>query len=74
LTADWRPQAVEITALTEAMLRTGQVTRVAAAEGLRKIADALRSDYQMSDNELAPISELIAELDRFNGPSTSQTS
>jgi hypothetical protein len=35
----------------------------AALEGLRKIREALRREYQLSDEELKPISELIAELD-----------
>jgi hypothetical protein len=67
LTADdWRPPVAEIAAHTKTMLRTGQVTREAALDGLRKIEDALRLDYQMSDEDLKPISELIAELDASN--------
>jgi len=45
------------------MLGEEQVTHEAALEGLRKIREALRREYQLSDEELKPISELIAELD-----------
>jgi hypothetical protein len=74
LTADdWRPQAAEIAAHTKAMLCTGQVTREAALEGLRKIKDALRLDYQMSEADLRPISKLMAELEASNDASDPQT-
>ena len=59
----WRPNAAEIAAHTKAMLGEEQVTHEAALEGLRKIREALRREYQLSDEELKPISELIAELD-----------
>jgi hypothetical protein len=73
LTADdWRPQAAAIAAHAKAMLRMGQVKREAALEGLREIEVALRLDYQMSDEDLGPISDLIAELDASNDPSNLQ--
>ena len=47
---------------TRAAFPARMVTRETALEALHQIAENLRSEFKVSDQELTPISRLIAEL------------
>jgi hypothetical protein len=56
------PDISKIAEHSEALLRARMVTRETALEALHQIAENLRSEFKVSDQELTPISRLIAEL------------
>jgi len=57
-----KPDAVEIADDARALLKSGETTPEIALEGLHSMIESLRQDFQYTDEELKPITDLIFEL------------